>query len=210
MSDEQANLRVGVGDQAVYIRIDGRANMHASVNFKDVVQLLRDKGHRRFVLDLTGCKLMDSTFLGVLARLGIDAASPASKTHDVSFELLNPNEHIQTLLDTLGVRQYFRVLQGQADARQQSTPMTAVDNPSPPADAATLARLSLDAHNTLIQMNARNAAKFQDVTEYLAAELKKLNPNTPDARNAAGARPPPDKPPAAQPPQDPPKVDEGG
>jgi anti-sigma B factor antagonist len=173
MSDRQDNMTVWVGDDAVCIRITGRANLHASVEFKQVIQSLRNKGHLRFVLDLTDCRLMDSTFLGVLARLGIDAAVPVDDAPRVVFDLLNPNRRVQELLDTLGVREYFKYVQGQGDNLQCLEPMALPEprNLKEP-DCSELARTSLEAHEALMKVNPNNVAKFQDVAKYLAEELQ--------------------------------------
>ena len=62
---------VMVGEQFACIRIIGRANFTSSVDFKTLVNELRQKGCNCFVLDLSECVLMDSTFLGVLAGFGL-------------------------------------------------------------------------------------------------------------------------------------------
>ena len=70
MNAPSANLSVWVGDKVVFIKVVGRANFTSSVDFKALVKALSEKGHHRFVLDLSECQLMDSTFLGVLAGPG--------------------------------------------------------------------------------------------------------------------------------------------
>ena len=54
------------------MKIVGRANFSSSIDFKSLVNQLQQKGYNYFVLELSECLLMDSTFLGVLARLGIE------------------------------------------------------------------------------------------------------------------------------------------
>src|SRR6266446_10788318 len=98
MKTPASNLLVWVGEKVVCIRIAGRASFNSSVDFKTLVAGLHQKGYSRFVLDLTHCLLMDSTFLGVLAGLGLKfGASPKSQSHP-SMELLNPNARILDLL----------------------------------------------------------------------------------------------------------------
>src|SRR5688500_9318749 len=65
------NLGVWVGDKLVCVKVAGRANFSGSVDLKTLVNSMWAKGYHHFVLDLSECLLMDSTFLGVLAGLGL-------------------------------------------------------------------------------------------------------------------------------------------
>ena len=60
-------LQVAVTEQVALVKVSGRASFNCSVEFKTLVYELRARGYRKFVLDLTDCLIMDSTFLGVLA-----------------------------------------------------------------------------------------------------------------------------------------------
>ena len=71
MNTAPAKMWVFVGERFACIKISGRANFTSSIDFKTVVQELRQKGCNYFVLDLSECALMDSTFLGVLAGFGL-------------------------------------------------------------------------------------------------------------------------------------------
>src|SRR6185295_14854053 len=105
------NLSVWVGDQLVCIKIEGRANFTSSIDFKTLVNTLWQKGHHHFVLDLTDCLLMDSTFLGVLAGLGLKFGNDGKNGNDcTAIELLNPNARIADLLENLGVAHMFHTL----------------------------------------------------------------------------------------------------
>src|SRR5687767_6405837 len=107
MSVPAANLSVWVGEKVVVIKIAGRASFTSSVDFKTLVYGLRAKGHNRFILDLSECLLMDSTFLGVLAGMGLKF-NDQPNGEVASIELLQPNERISDLLENLGVVQLFK------------------------------------------------------------------------------------------------------
>src|SRR5438046_6791784 len=91
MNTPSANLSVLVGDQFACIKIVGRANFSSSIDFKTLLNELKDKGYSYFVLDLSACTLMDSTFLGVLAGFGLKMLSNQKVPGDPAIELLNPN-----------------------------------------------------------------------------------------------------------------------
>jgi len=171
MSTPSAKMQVMVGEQFACIRIIGRANFTSSVDFKTLIDELRQKGCICFVLDLSECALMDSTFLGVLAGLGLKLSSGNGDRDRHGVELFNPNPRITELLETLGVLHLFRITQGSfaPEAPTQPLPHTPA-NPS----KAEVTRTCLEAHQTLIALSPANAARFKDVAQFLAEGAKKL------------------------------------
>ena len=71
MSHPSAKLSVLVGSNFACVKIAGRANFMSSPDFKTLLAELNQKGYSRFIVDLSECVLMDSTFLGVLAGFGL-------------------------------------------------------------------------------------------------------------------------------------------
>lgn len=170
MSTAPATIRVFAGDRFACIKISGRANFTSSIDFKTLVHELLEKGCRYLVLDLSECTLMDSTFLGVLAGFGLKSASGKDGQGGVPIELLNPNERVVELLESLGVLHLFKLVQGQATATEatESRALTPCDS-----TREEVARACLEAHQTLMELNPQNAAKFKDVATFLAEDLKK-------------------------------------
>jgi len=66
-----AKMLVLTGKNSVCVKITGRANFTFGPDFKTLVSELNQKGYGHFVIDLSECVLMDSTFLGVLAGFGL-------------------------------------------------------------------------------------------------------------------------------------------
>ncbi len=55
-------------DDIAVVRVVGRGTFQNSVPVKQLADLLQKGGHpRKFVLDVSQCETLDSTFLGVLA-----------------------------------------------------------------------------------------------------------------------------------------------
>jgi anti-sigma B factor antagonist len=173
MSTPAARLMVLVGEHFACIRIIGRANFTSSVDFRTLVDELRQKGCDCFALDLTECVLMDSTFLGVLAGLGLKLTSGNGGLARHRVELFNPSPRITELLETLGVLSLFTIAQGTfaAPGATQSVEHTPA-NPS----KSEVTRTCLEAHQTLMDLNPANAARFKDVTQFLAEDMKKAKP----------------------------------
>jgi anti-sigma B factor antagonist len=163
-------MSVLVGDQFACIRITGRANFSSSIDFKTLLNELKQKGFSYFVLDLSGCTLMDSTFLGVLAGFGLKMMSNGDDQAEPAIELLNPNARIIDLLESLGVLHLFKVTQGPVTLPENAQPHTHEPVCSTKEEVT---RACLEAHRTLMEINPQNAAKFKEVAQFLAEDLKK-------------------------------------
>ena len=171
MSD--SNLSVWAGDRIVCIRIAGRASFTCSVEFKTLVNRLWQQGYDRFILDLTRCTLMDSTFLGILSSLGLKLSQGNGGQGAATIELFKPNARIADLLDSLGVAHFFKVLECDPPAADALTPL----NPSEaamPSDKRTVSQTCLEAHQFLMDINPANVAKFKDVARFLQEDLARM------------------------------------
>ena len=171
MSNPPASLSVWVGDKIVCIKIAGRASFQGSVDFKTLVLSLWQKGYTRFVLEVSGCQLMDSTFLGVLAGLGLKFKKEPNGFGPATIELLNPSPRVIELLDTLGILHLFEVIHGKPRETEGLDPL---ERSVAPSDRTETTRTCLEAHKLLMEINPDNVAKFKDVTRFLEEDLKKL------------------------------------
>jgi anti-anti-sigma regulatory factor len=163
-------MLVLAGEHFACVKIIGRANFTSSIDFKTLIGELRQKEYTYFVLDLSECALMDSTFLGVLAGFGLKL-SGANKPGASPIELLNPNPRISELLENLGVIHLFKVTEGASQLPDGVEPCT-VAATAPNREQVTEA--CLEAHRTLMELNPANVTRFKDVTQFLAEDLKKL------------------------------------
>ena len=170
MSTPSAQLSVLVGKNFVCVKIAGRANFTAAPDFIALLSGLAQKGYAHFILDLSECALMDSTFLGVLAGFGMKLNSPENAAGR-AMELFNANERVTELLENLGVLHLFKIHSGALQLPEDvkiSTPASI--NPT----HEQITRTCLKAHETLMMVNPDNVARFKDVTQFLAEDLKNL------------------------------------
>ena len=166
-----ANLSVFVGKNFACIKIVGRANFASSPDFKTLLSELSQKGYNHYIIDLSGCLLMDSTFLGVLAGFGMKL-NPDGAPTERGIELHNASARVSELLENLGCVHLFKLTSGVMqlpDDAQASTP----DSTHPSHEQIT--RTCLEAHQTLMSMNPENEARFKDVAQFLAEDLKSLD-----------------------------------
>ena len=170
MSTLTAKLLVLVGKEFACVKISGRANFSFSPDFKLLLAGLYQKGYNHFIIDLTDCVLMDSTFLGVLAGFGIKL-NQAGAPDQRGIELLNANSRVTELLENLGALHLFKTTSGVLplpEGIQARTPQSI--NPS----HEEITRTSLEAHQALMAVNPENVDRFKDVTKFLAEDLKTL------------------------------------
>ena len=171
MSEASAKMLVLAGQAFACVKIIGRANFSSSIDFKTLVDELRQKGYTFFVLDLSECVLMDSTFLGVLAGLGLKMGVGNKDGNGAAIELLNPNARITELLENLGVLHLFKLRQGSVSMPESIEPR---EHCALPADKEDVKRACLEAHQTLMEIHPDNVPKFKDLAQFLAEDLKKL------------------------------------
>ena len=171
MTAPASNLLVMVGKQFACIKIIGRANFNRSVDFRTLVTELPQRGYKYFVIELSECMLMDSTFLGVLAGFGLKMQEAAGDSGAQLVELRNPNARIAELLENLGVVHLFQVAHGPLCAPEDLEPCA---SSSAEPSREQLTRACLEAHQTLMAINPDNVARFKEVTAFLAEDLQKL------------------------------------
>jgi anti-sigma B factor antagonist len=165
-----ANLSVLVGKNFACVKIAGRANFASSPDFKTLLNELAQKGFGHFIIDLSECVLMDSTFLGVLAGFGMKL-NPNGAPAERGIELHNATARVSELLENLGAVHLFKLTSGEIKLpgeAKASTPESI--NPS----HEQITRTSLEAHETLMAMNPENVARFKDVAQFLAEDLKNV------------------------------------
>lgn len=170
MSKKTADIRVARLGDTVCIKLEGVANFGSSETFKKVVNESGDLGARRFIIDLSACLNMDSTFLGMLSGLGRNWSDQDTPPEQRAIELLNPTERVEDLIDNLGVSDLFRIVH--CDNPDNIDYCQSVEA-APNASKLELSRHCLEAHKILMELNPENVAKFKDVTKYFEEEVKK-------------------------------------
>jgi anti-anti-sigma regulatory factor len=181
---------VAVFDQAVCIKINGRADFTSSLDLKNLINELWHRGYNRFVFELCDCLTMDSTFLGVLSGIGLKFSEGKNVQCAAPLELLHPNPRIAETLENLGVADLFVI-------KSEAQPFTEKFEPLAQAPSSTpkeLTQICLEAHKTLMAIKPENVQKFKDVAQFLADDLKRLEAAS--RKQKQDDPPPPAKPPS--------------
>jgi anti-sigma B factor antagonist len=169
MKESSAKLMVALLDQVVCIKINGRADFNLSLDLEKLIYELRERGYRRFLIELRDCVMMDSTYLGMLSGIGLKFAD-ASHQPDSPLELLNPSPRIAEVLESLGVAHLFKITQCPDFFAANFEPLSLGAGTS----KAEVTRACLEAHKILMGINPENVNKFKDVAKFLAEDLQRL------------------------------------
>lgn len=159
------SILVGTANRTVLVRVEGKGSFLNSTGLKEFAKEMVNRGYREFVIDLRSCPVMDSTFMGTLAFVGL-------RLRDLGqgeLRVTNLNERNHDLLTNLGLDQLFTVGGDDASNAGAAVPQTPLDGA--PADKVTQTRTMLEAHEAVVAADGANAAKFKDVIEYLKQDL---------------------------------------
>lgn len=161
---EDSSILVKREGQKGIVRVVGKGSFKNAQNLKKYIERASLEGVQDFVLDLQDCVHMDSTFMGVMAGMGAERRRMKLSTPEV----VNTNSRNLELLETLGLDRILTLV-----ASSDSSSLTDF-NAVVAQEAQTkveVAETMLEAHQNLIDLDAHNAAKFQDVMVYLKDKL---------------------------------------
>ncbi len=150
----------------VVVRIDGRASFMNSGGLKDFFAEMVRQGKRRFVVDFRHCASMDSTFLGVLAGAALELRRQSPPGH---LTFARVGERNLELIRNLGLHRLATVDAGNHSLDPMGSIQALTEQNHTEIESA---RLVLEAHENLVNADADNASKFQDVMAFLRNRLE--------------------------------------
>jgi anti-sigma B factor antagonist len=155
---------VGCADKTVWVKVEGKGSFQNSPGLKDFAAEMIHRGSRRFVVDLGGCPVMDSTFMGTLAGIALRLRELGQG----GLAVVRLNDRNRELVQNLGLNQLFTVEAPVGDAGPHLG--DALDQGT--VDRKAQATTMIEAHEALVQADAANVTKFKDVLEYLRQDLR--------------------------------------
>jgi len=181
LTEQNKGISVARTADQVYIRVVGRGTFQNSQPLRRYALETIEQGCRRFTVDVGSCPNMDSTFLGVLAGIGLRLRQdgPTSAGH---ITIANVSARNLDLLQTLGLDRLFIIEPHKGSGTPSLIPAGAELEKLPDSDVEALARpldknettdLMLDAHNNLVRADERNAPKFSSVTKFLRETVER-------------------------------------
>ena len=163
---ERGHVLATFDDSIVYCRVVGIGNMNNCAPFQDFSCRLQEQGYHEFVLDLSQCEGLDSTFLGIL--LGIALGNQGVRCKVV---VVNANDSIQRILTEVGIDRLLEVF-GEP-MQLPHIPMRRLDEvPGNDSDRITMI---LQAHENLCRLEGSNQERFGNFIKILRTELEGTN-----------------------------------
>ncbi len=152
-------ILVANGDGTYLLKFVGDVRLSLGAAFDEFLDRLFDSDSLRSVLvDLSAAEGIDSTSLGVLARLSIQS----KECLGVVPTLVSTRSDITRLLTTMGFDDVFHIVtEPLRDERQLG------ELPKTELSSAELRQRVLAAHRTLMAMNDDNHERFQDLVATL-------------------------------------------
>ena len=125
-----------------------------------------NRGYREFVVDLTNCVMMDSTFMGTLAGVALRLR----ELGDGHLHVIHCSSRSRELLSGLGLDQIFSIHNGGLSAPVCTDLDENTSNVSAERKREQ-AQTMLEAHEALCRAAPENLTRFKDVLDYLKQDL---------------------------------------
>ena len=153
-----------------FVKVVGRGSFQNSGCLQAYYREMMKSGANRFVIDLDACTYLDSTFLGILLGLGLQLKNAGRGL----LHILNASPRNFELLKNLGLDRLFHIQARGEPLHQNGLNGTAselkeIHCPKPTKEEA--APTILEAHENLMEYDAKNIPKFKDVVEFLREDL---------------------------------------
>jgi anti-anti-sigma regulatory factor len=159
---ETGEIFISNKDGVHYIRVKGNASFVCAPPLRELAKKLPAEPFNGLRIDLEECTWMDSTFMGMLAMLGLSA-----RKKSVPAEIFNASEQNEKLLGGLGLKKVFEFRIGAFDDVAGAAASNAT---TPESNAHNV----LDAHQTLMDIDISNVPKFEKVVEFVKKDIDKM------------------------------------
>ncbi len=163
----EAQILVARQGEILQVRVVGRASFKVSRDLREYGISTLNAGITCMIIDFSCCQGMDSTFMGILAMLGLAAKNKAE------VYIVNAGKMHRRLLDGIGISRLFTFAETEVAEVNWQTLCQAAENMT---EMKQVAGTILDAHRTLMCIDPENIPKFKDVVELLSAEMHSKKP----------------------------------
>jgi anti-sigma B factor antagonist len=174
VGDSSKGISVGCTNGRVYVRVVGRGTFQNSQPLRHFALEKIEQGQTEFIVDLGQCQGMDSTFLGVLAGIGLRLRQNG---RDATICVVNIGSRNVELLQMLGLDRLFTMNSGTApslmEAEYEKLADTDLTQLTHLLDKDETADLMIEAHDNLIRADERNAPKFKELTRFLRETIER-------------------------------------
>ena len=150
------------------MRVEGKGSFLNSGSLKEFARQMVNRGYREFVVDLTNCAMMDSTFMGTMAGVAL-RLKELGHGH---LHVVHCGQRSRDLLTGLGLDQIFNIHANGTTAPDCELLQREAKVEAPGEKKQEQAQEMLDAHEALCEAAPENISRFKDVLEYLKQDLQ--------------------------------------
>ncbi len=151
-------------DDITYLKMVGNLKYTSSSGFDHFVDGLMERGFRNVLLDLSEATYIDSTNLGLIAKI----AGRARTNPEVHVTILSTNEDINEILTSVHFDRLFTIVEEYPDDQDLE------EIPDQERGRREDIKMLLEAHRALMDVHENNRPQFKDVVELLESELKDI------------------------------------
>lgn len=160
----EGHIFVAEQDGVYVIRLVGDVRLTLCISFDQFIDsLFEDDGASAIVFDLRAAQAIDSTTLGLMAKISIGARNKGLPKPVV----VTGSDSIVRLLDSMGFEDIFNISRN-APTLDTDTNLVLSEMVS---DEAEVKRTVLEAHKILMELNQSNKVKFHELVETLQNKI---------------------------------------
>lgn len=126
-------------------------------------KLFSNEEYENILIDLTETESLDSTNLGLLAKL----TRLTMDLYDKKATIVSTNKDINEILESVGFEQVFNMVTVAPNSEEELEEL-----PEGRSSERELSHVVLDAHRELLELNEKNQEMFRDVVEMLEEQMK--------------------------------------
>ena len=159
---------VNSSDTSVFILIEGKANFLNANTFKQFIDKSLSKPYSHYIIDFEQCTGMDSTFLGIIAWLGLQIKASEHKSYLI---VRNLNKRNKELFNNLGLQNFISTEESIMEASSQNSKNLEPFHALEEADRFEAIDI-LNAHKNLVKARKENASLFKDLISILESKIQ--------------------------------------
>jgi anti-anti-sigma regulatory factor len=164
---KKAEVMIANNSGIYKIKVIGRATFECAPPLRSLAKDLADEEFKKIIMDLSSCTAMDSTFMGILAMLGLRARKIAAE-----MVILNAGSSNIALIEGLGLKKLFTFTNDLSQATRTDE-WRKFD--ASKTDRLDTARTVLEAHDTLMGVDSENVKKFEKVVNMVKKDVDRLS-----------------------------------
>jgi len=164
---ETDRIEVALFGGTVYLKPIGFATQNNCLGVPDFLKGMLSAGCRYIAFDLSECKGIDSTFLGVVANAAL--SRPQARTKTVL--ILNASRKALTLLRRVGLLPLVHVCKGKVET-PEGLALRPIDFVHFPGTERERLRRIMELHRELCGLNEKNRRNFGPFVAMLKEELE--------------------------------------